>query len=73
MVFVALSTNDKRFGVGYEVAMNTFRSSHGLTLYFYDEATVKEEFGRYNITELDEVCEPQDNPNEKHWMIVCRK
>jgi SAM-dependent methyltransferase len=73
MVFVALSTIDKRFGVGDEVKKNTYHSPHGLTLYFYDEASVKEEFERYNIIDLKEINEPEKNPTEKHWMIVCKK
>jgi len=73
MVFVALSTNDKRFGIGKEVKKNMFHSPHGLSLYFYDEKAVKEEFGKYNITELIEINEPERNPQECHWMIVCKK
>lgn len=73
MVFVALSTSDKRFGVGKEVSKNTFQSPQGLNLYFYNEASVKEEFGGYNILELKEINEPEKNPNERHWMIVCKK
>lgn len=73
MVFVALSINDKRYGIGNEIEKNTFNSPHGLNLYFYDEAAVKEEFGNYNIIEVKEINEPEENPNEKHWMIVCKK
>lgn len=73
MVFVALSANDKRFGVGNEVKKNTFHSPHGLTLYFYDEKSVKKEFGKYNIIALKEINEPGENPTERHWMIVCKK
>lgn len=73
MVFVALSTNDKRFGVGDEVSKNTFRSSHGLNLYFYDEASINKEFEKYNIIDLKEINEPEKNPSERHWMIVCKK
>ncbi len=73
MVFVALSINDNRFGVGSEVEKNTFFSPNGLNLYFYDEAAIKEEFGKYNILEAKEINEPEENPKEKHWMIVCKK
>jgi hypothetical protein len=73
MVFVALSINDKRFGIGDEIGKNTFNSPHGLNLYFYDETAVKKEFGNYNIIEAKEINEPEENPNERHWMIVCRK
>ena len=73
MVFVGLSTKDTRFGLGKELERNTFHSPHGLNLYFYDEASVKEEFGNYNILEAKEINEPEENPSEKHWMIVCEK
>lgn len=72
MVFVALSTNDKRFGVGDEIDKNTFRSPHGLNLFFYDEISVRKEFEKYNIITLKEIDEPEQTPNEKHWMIVCQ-
>lgn len=73
MVFVALSVNDKRFGLGEELERNTFHSPHGLNLYFYDEASIKEEFGPYNLIEAKEIDEPEMNPKERLWMIVCEK
>lgn len=73
MIFVALSANDKRFGIGEKVGQNTFHSPQGLNLYFYDEKSVKEEFENYNIIDLKEINEPEENPSEKHWMIVCEK
>lgn len=73
MVFVALTVNDKRFGVGKEIDKNTYHSPNGLNLYFYDEASIEEEFGNYNIQEAKEINEPEVNPTEKHWMIVCEK
>ena len=73
MVFVALSANDKRFGIGEKIKQNTFHSPQGLNLYFYDEKSVQEEFGNYNIIALKEINEPEENPIEKHWMIICKK
>lgn len=73
MIFVALSINDKRFGLGEEVEKNTFYSPHGLTLYFYDEAAIEEEFANYNIIEAKEINEPEEDPNERHWMVICKK
>lgn len=73
MIFVALSINDQRFGLGEKLERNTFRSPQGLNLYFYDEESIKDEFGHYNIVEVKEVNEPEENPNEKHWMIMCEK
>ena len=73
MVFTALSIYDKRFGEGQEINKNTFQSPNGLALYFYDEVSVREEFGKYDILELSEINEPEVNPNERQWMIICRK
>ena len=73
MIFVALSTNDNRFGVGKEIEKNTFHSPHGLKLYFYDREAISQEFGSYNIIALNEINEPEQSPTEKHWMIVCKK
>ncbi|WP_347375050.1 class I SAM-dependent methyltransferase [Aequorivita sp. Q41] len=73
MVFIALSVNDKRFGMGKEIENNTFCSPQGLNLYFYDETAVCKEFGAYNLIEMTEINEPIENPNEKFWMVICKK
>ena len=73
MIFVALSVNDKRYGAGEEIAPNTFLSPHGLQLYFYDKAAIDDEFGNYGILVAKEINEPAANPNERFWMVVCRK
>ncbi len=76
LVTVALSVNDHRYGMGNEIAQNTFMSPNGLSLYFYDEAAIKTEFMAYNIEQVEEITEPNKpntNPFEKMWMVVCRK
>ena len=65
VVFVALSINDKRFGIGEKLEKNTYRSPHGLNLYFYDEAAILEEFGNYNIVKAEEIDEPKELPTTK--------
>ena len=73
LVFTAISIHDRRFGEGQEAGKNTFQSPNGLALYFYDEVSVREEFGNYDILELREIDEPEVNPNERQWMVICRK
>ncbi len=73
MVFVAISVNDTRFGVGKKISENTFQSPNGLALYFYDKEAVEREFSDYGIIELSEINEPLKNPTEICWMVVCRK
>ena len=73
MVFVVLSSKDKRFGHGQEIDKNTFQSPNGLNLYFYEESELENEFKAFNVQEIKEINEPEENPIEKHWMIVCKK
>jgi SAM-dependent methyltransferase len=73
MVFVAISTIDVRFGVGKEMEHNTYYSPNGLGLYFYNHTAIQEAFSNYNIIEAKEINEPEDNPTEKCWMVVCKK
>lgn len=77
MVFIALSDNDLRYGQGSEIDKNTFVSKHGVTLFFYDEDTVKNEFGEFGLSEVEEINEPvnftQGKPVQKFQKIVCVK
>ena len=73
MVFVALSVKDTRYGVGEKIEKDTFRIPQGLNLFFYTQAAITEEFGKYNIIQATEINEPLHQPTEKHWMIVCQK
>ncbi len=77
MVFVAISKNDARYGVGEELSKNRFRTKHGVQLFFYDADAVEEEFGKYGLVESKEVDEPTRNngnsSTQKFWLITCRK
>ncbi|HLV62350.1 MAG TPA: hypothetical protein VKY50_03385, partial [Galbibacter sp.] len=77
MVFVTLSTNDYRFGMGLQISENTFRTKHGISLYFLDAKKIAEEFGSYGLYEFVEINEPSLKrglkPSQKFWKISCRK
>lgn len=77
MIFVTLSTNDHRFGKGQEMGHNAFLTKHGIVLYFYDEASIVDEFGFYGLFEVVEIDEPREKrgikPSEKFWKISCTK
>lgn len=76
MVFVALSTNDMRYGKGEEIGKNNFLTKHGVTLFFYDTDAIEEEFGLYGLYDVKEINEPftvADKPPQKFWKISCRK
>jgi SAM-dependent methyltransferase len=77
MVFVAISKMDTRYGEGKEVSKDTFETKHGVTLFFYDSDSVKEEFGNYGLVEAKEINEPVKNMenkrSQKFWQIICRR
>ena len=58
MVFITISKKDKRYGKGVEVGHDTFKTRHGIGLFFYDIASVEEDFRDYGLTEVDEIREP---------------
>ncbi|QEN08186.1 class I SAM-dependent methyltransferase [Oceanispirochaeta crateris] len=77
MIFIALSSNDSRYGKGLEVKENTFQTKHGINLFFYNIPSIQEEFGKYGLVEFEEINEPtaskEGKPVEKFWQIVCKK
>lgn len=77
MIFVTISKSDFRFGQGVEISKNTFEPWKGLTLFFYDSDSIKEDFENYGLVEAEEISEPEidlnDKPKQKFWYIVCKK
>ncbi|MBC3540317.1 class I SAM-dependent methyltransferase [Rufibacter sediminis] len=77
MVFVALSKNTPTFGEGVEISKDTFRTRHGVELFYYDSESINQEFGPYGLLEAVEITEPAKNlgnkPFHQFWQITCRK
>jgi SAM-dependent methyltransferase len=77
MVFIAISKMDTRYGEGKEISKDTFETTHGVSLYFYDSVSVEREFGNYGLIEAEEINEPAKNlgnkTSQKFWQITCRK
>ena len=77
MVFVSLSINDMRYGKGIEIEKNTYKTVHGVNLFFYDKFKIKQEFKDYSLLEAVEVTEPikaiENKPSQIFWKIVCHK
>lgn len=69
MVFVAISKNDSAYGQGTEVGMDTFLMPYGVTLFYYDADSIKNEFGNYNILEAKEI----DESSRKFWQVTCKR
>jgi SAM-dependent methyltransferase len=78
MVFVAVSKgNTKLYGNGKQISKDRYRIQNGLNVFFYEEDSIKQEFGRFGLAEYREIDEPVKHmPNEepmKFWMVVCMK
>lgn len=77
MVFVTLSKKDGRYNVGDEIARDTFKSKHGVELFFYDLNSIYADFGQYGLVDAKEVFEPEINlngkPSQCFWFLFCKK
>ncbi len=77
MVFIVVSKENKLYGNGRPVSVDRFLIDKGLTVFFYDSATIEKEFSTYGLLEYCEIDEPVKHmPNEepmKFWRVVCRK
>ncbi len=77
MIFVAISTNDNRFGIGEKLDKNYFSSPHGLNLFFYDKEDIEAEFREYGLKDYQEIQEPKIQkghlPGQILWRIICEK
>lgn len=69
MVFVALSKNDASYGQGKELSNNTFLMPYGVTLFYYDADSIKNEFEDYTILEAKEI----DESLRKFWQVTCKR
>lgn len=70
MVFTAITKHASTYGVGEKLGKDLFKTKDGVELFFYDEESIKEEFGRFGLIEATIVVEA---PETKFWKIVCRK
>lgn len=77
MVFIVVSKENKLYGNGRPVSVDRFLIDKGLTVFFYDSATIEKEFSTYGLLEYCEIVESVKHmPNEepmKFWRVVCRK
>lgn len=77
MVFLAISKLDACYGNGEEISKDTFKTGHGVNLFFYDLDSAKNEFGDYGLIKSEEIREPvlniENKPSQRFIQIICRK
>lgn len=77
MVFAVVSKEYKMYGNGKLVSNDRFMIEKGLTLFFYDSATIEKEFAPFGMVECREIDEPvkhmENEDPMKFFLVVCRK
>ena len=77
MVFIVVSKEYKLYGNGRPVSIDRFMIDKGLTVFFYDAATIEKEFSPLGLVEYHEIDEPvkhiENEEPMKFWRMVCKK
>lgn len=77
MMFLTISKLDARYGNGTEIHKDTFETTYGVTLFFYDEKSAEREFGPYGLIHFEERTEPaasmENKPRQHFCQIRCKK
>lgn len=68
MVFTAISKTASSYGKGKEISKDRFEQFGGVTIFFYDEQSVQEEFEKFGLVEIREI-----NENLPMFLIVCKR
>lgn len=70
MVFTAITKHASTYDSGEKLGKDLFRTRDGVELFFYDEESIKEEFGPFGLVEATVV---EELPATKFWKVVCQK
>ena len=74
MFFTAITKQASTYGVGEKLGTDRYRTKDGVNLYFYDKASIKEEFGGFGLIETTKIDEGGNGkPATRFWKVVCKK
>ncbi|MBT1690225.1 methyltransferase domain-containing protein [Fulvivirgaceae bacterium PWU37] len=68
MVFTTVTRKASIYGQGTLVGTDRYEMFGGVSMYFYDEHTIEEEFGEAGLVEVTEIAE-----NYPFYLITCKK
>lgn len=75
MIFTVISTKSPMFGTGKLLSKNRYQIANGMSVFFYDETSIRKEFSRYRLLEIREIYEPikhmENEPPLKCFLIIC--
>jgi cyclopropane fatty-acyl-phospholipid synthase-like methyltransferase len=49
MIFTVITKNAGSYGIGTQLGNDRFRTKDGVDLFFYDESSIREEFGKFGL------------------------
>lgn len=70
MVFTAVTKNAGTYGKGERSGPDRYRTKDGVDLFFYDERSIQDEFGRFGTTRSRAGSERNGS---EFWMIACSR
>ncbi len=74
MLFTAITKDASTYGVGEKLGTDRYKTKDGVNLYFYDNDSIKEEFGGFGLIEATKIDEAGiEKPATRFWRIVCKK
>lgn len=68
MVFTVISKTANTYGKGKLISTDRYELFEGAQIYFYDQESIKAEFGGYGLFEITEIEE-----NQSFYLIKCKK
>lgn len=73
MFFTAITKDASTYGVGDKLGADRYRTKDGVNLFFYDQDSIKEEFGAFGLVEATKIDEGgKGKPVTTFWKIVCK-
>jgi SAM-dependent methyltransferase len=77
MIFTVISKKTSMYGSGKKLSTDRFQIMNGLNVFFYDDHSIKKEFGHYGLLDFNAIDEPikhMDNePPLKCILIKCQR
>jgi 2-polyprenyl-3-methyl-5-hydroxy-6-metoxy-1,4-benzoquinol methylase len=77
MIFTAISAHASMFGTGKYLSKNRYTIANGLNVFFYDQDSIKKEFGKFGLVSFETIDESikhmKDEPPLKCYYIVCKR
>ncbi|HTN17089.1 MAG TPA: class I SAM-dependent methyltransferase [Chitinophagaceae bacterium] len=68
MIFTTISKKAATYGTGTPIGKDRFEQFGGVTMFFYDQTSIEEEFGSAGLEEISDITE-----NFPFYFIRCRK